>query len=106
MARSYPSCPGSSSPNSSLLLQPTNTLAVTSLPKSFFDPLILGMLRDHFSTFGDINQWVPLQGFRRIIIVYESTYHAEIAKQQCDPILVEDRVKGYVCLSILLTFSH
>jgi len=88
----------SSSLSSPALLQPTNTLAVTSLPKSFFNPLILGMLRDHFAMFGDINQWVPLQGFSRIIIVYESAHHAETAKQQCDPILVEDQIRGYVGL--------
>jgi hypothetical protein len=64
----------------------TNTLAVTSLPRSFFNSLILNMLRDHFATFGEINQWVPLQGFGRIIIVYESAHHAETAKQCCDPI--------------------
>ena len=70
--------------------QPTNTLAVTSLPRSFFDPAILNMLRDHFASFGEINQWVPLQGFGRIIIVYESEHHAETVKRQCDPIVVED----------------
>ncbi|KAF8968268.1 Calcipressin-domain-containing protein [Flammula alnicola] len=69
--------------------QPTNTLAVTSLPKSFFEPLILSMLREHFASFGDINQWVPLQGFGRIIIVYEFEHHAEDAKQKCDPIIVD-----------------
>ncbi|KAF9484962.1 Calcipressin [Pholiota conissans] len=67
----------------------TNTLAVTSLPKAFFDPLILSMLREHFASFGDINQWVPLQGFGRIIIVYEFEHCAEVAKQTCDPIVVD-----------------
>jgi len=47
------------------------------------------MLRDHFASFGDINQWVPLPGFGRIIIVYESEHHAEAVKQQSDPIVVE-----------------
>jgi len=80
-----PSSPPPSPPAS----EPTNTLAVTSLPRSFFDPLILNMLRNHFASFGDINQWVPLPGFGRIIIVYESEHHAEAVKQQCDPILLE-----------------
>ena len=69
--------------------QATNTVMVTSLPKSFFDPLILGMLRDHFSHFGDINQWVPLQGFGRVIVVYEAEHHAELAKRNSDPIIVD-----------------
>ncbi|KAJ3501768.1 hypothetical protein NLJ89_g9194 [Agrocybe chaxingu] len=71
MARSLPSSSGSSSPPSPPASKPTNTLAVTSLPKVFFDPLILNMLRDHFAAFGEINQWVPLQGFGRVIIVYD-----------------------------------
>ncbi|KAF4614423.1 hypothetical protein D9613_003334 [Agrocybe pediades] len=78
-----------SSPSPPPVLEPTNTLAVTSLPKSFFDPLILDMLRDHFSTFGHINQWVPLQGFGRIIIVYEFEHQAELAKQKSDPIVLD-----------------
>ncbi|KAF8898211.1 Calcipressin-domain-containing protein [Gymnopilus junonius] len=87
---SEPSSPSpSSSPPSPPVLQPTNTLAVTSLPKSFFDPLILDMLRDHFASFGEINQWVPLQGFGRIIIVYEHERDAEMAKQKSDPIVVD-----------------
>jgi len=47
------------------------------------------MLRDHFASFGDINQWVPLQGFGRVIIVYESAHHAETAKIHCDPIVID-----------------
>ncbi|KAF9036837.1 calcineurin-binding protein [Panaeolus papilionaceus] len=70
-------------------MESTNTIAVTSVPKSFFDPLILDMLRNHFLSFGDINQWVPLQGFARIIIVYEHDESAERAKQQSDPIVID-----------------
>ncbi|KAJ3551998.1 hypothetical protein NP233_g12975 [Leucocoprinus birnbaumii] len=66
----------------------TNTLAVTSLPKSFFEPVILELLRAHFSSFGAINQWVPLPGFARIIIVYEEEDHAENAKLRSDPIIL------------------
>jgi hypothetical protein len=76
--------------------EPTNTVAVTSVPKSFFDPLILSMLRDHFASYGDINQWVPLQGFGRIIIVYERDESAEMAKLKSDPIVVDGH-GGYVC---------
>ena len=57
------------------------------------------MLRDHFSTFGDINQWVPLQGFGRIIIVYEFAHHAELAKVHSDPIVVDSHEEGLVNFS-------
>lgn len=80
----------SSPPPSPPLSIATNTLAVTSLPRSFFDPVILDMLRDHFASYGEINQWVPLQGFGRIIIVYESEQRAELVKRQCDPIVLEN----------------
>jgi Calcipressin len=80
----------SSAPPSPPTSQLTNTLAVTSLPRSFFDPVIMDMLRDHFASFGEINQWVPLPGFGRIIIVYESEHHAEMVKRQCDPIVLEN----------------
>lgn len=89
----------SSSSGSSPTRQITNTLAVTALPKSFFNPLVLSMLRDHFSTFGDINQWVPLQGFGRIIIVYEFAHHAELAKVHSDPIVVDSHEEGLVNFS-------
>ncbi|KAJ7031090.1 Calcipressin [Mycena alexandri] len=67
----------------------TNTLAVTSLPKEFFQPLLLDVLRDHFTTFGHINRWVPLPGFGRIIIVYTREDDAETAKIHSDPIVLE-----------------
>lgn len=84
LPRTSPS-PPASPPRS----EPTNTLAITSLPKSFFDPLILEVLRGHFASFGDINQWVPLQGFGRVIVVYENEDDAEVVKQRCDPIVLE-----------------
>ncbi|KAH9483642.1 hypothetical protein JR316_0003112 [Psilocybe cubensis] len=87
MARMFLTAPAE--PSSPPVLEPTNTLAVTSLPKSFFDPLILNMLRDHFASFGDINQWVPLPGFGRVIIVYEYDHHAELAKAKSDPIIID-----------------
>jgi hypothetical protein len=88
--------PSSSPPSPS---EPTNTLAVTSLPRSFFDPVILDMLRDHFASFGEINQWVPLPGFSRIIIVYECEHRAELAKRQCDPIVLENTLDQYAFVS-------
>jgi hypothetical protein len=68
--------------------QRTNTVTVTSLPKSFFHPLVLDVLRSHFAVYGEINRWIPLQGFGRIIIVYEVEESAESAKQHCDPVVL------------------
>ncbi|RXW18187.1 hypothetical protein EST38_g7668 [Candolleomyces aberdarensis] len=78
-----------SPPRSPPKSQETNTVTVTALPKSFFDPLILNLLREHFASYGEINQWVPLPGFGRIIVVYEEDHSAEMAKQHSDPILLQ-----------------
>jgi len=80
--------------------QATNTVTVTSLPKSFFDPLVLDMLRNHFAGFGDINQWVPLQGFGRVIVVYEAEQHAELAKRFSDPIVVDGHDSSSIVLRV------
>lgn len=90
-----PSIISSSPPSSSHYYQKTNTVAVTSLPKSYFDPLILDVLRNHFATYGEINQWVPLPGFSRIIIVYTLDEQAELAKQHCDTITLEATTDRY-----------
>ncbi|KAF8644954.1 hypothetical protein AX16_008169 [Volvariella volvacea WC 439] len=68
--------------------QRTNTLAITSLPKSFFHPTILDVLKQHFLGFGEINQWVCLPGFGRIIVVYYDEECAESAKLASDPIVL------------------
>ncbi|KAF7353802.1 hypothetical protein MVEN_01065700 [Mycena venus] len=77
------------SPASPIDVQRTNTLAVTSIPKEFFQPLPLNVLRNHFTTYGHINRWVPLPGFGRIIVVYTREDDAETAKIHCDPIVLE-----------------
>ncbi|KAJ7491084.1 Calcipressin [Mycena latifolia] len=90
MAASYfISLPAPRSPSSPNDIQRTNTLAVTSIPKDFFQPLLLGVLQNHFATYGQINRWVPLPGFGRIIIVYTREDDAETAKIHCDPIILE-----------------
>lgn len=83
---SLPSSRLSSSPPPS---QKTNTITVTGLPKSFFHPLVLDVLRTHFAAYGEINRWVPLPGFGRIIIVYNLEDSAESAKLHCDPIVFQ-----------------
>jgi len=64
------------------------------VPKPFFHPVILDVLRDHFASFGEINRWVPLPGFGRIIVVYRFEDAAEQAKQQCDPIVIQQSHDG------------
>ncbi|KAJ6500715.1 Calcipressin, partial [Mycena sanguinolenta] len=69
--------------------QRTNTLAVTSIPKEFFQPLLLAVLRAHFSAYGTINRWVPLPTFGRILIIFAREDDAEAAKIHSDPIFLE-----------------
>jgi calcipressin-2 len=83
----------SSTPSSPLSLRTsserTNSLILAQLPQSFFDPLVINVLRDHFATYGTINQWVPIAGFARVIIVYNEEDDAERAKLHCDPLVLE-----------------
>jgi hypothetical protein len=81
--------PASESRSSSSDIPATNTVAITSLPRAFFDPLILDLLRTHFENFGEINQWVPLPGFGRVIVVYEHDQSAERAKLHSHPIALQ-----------------
>ncbi|KAG5352653.1 hypothetical protein E4T56_gene9872 [Termitomyces sp. T112] len=74
--------------------QRTNTVAVTQVPKEFFHPVLLDVLRDHFGSYGEINRWAPLPGFGRIIVVYRFEDNAESAKQHCDRITVQRSQDG------------
>lgn len=67
----------------------TNSIAITSVPKSFFNPRTLEVLRNHFAIYGSINQWVPLPGFGRIIVVYYREEDAEEAKQKSDRVIAK-----------------
>jgi hypothetical protein len=84
------------SPSGANDIQRTNTLAVTSLPKEFFEPLLLDVLRSHFATYGEINKFAPLPSFSRIIIVYVSEDDAEKAKIHSDPIVLEQTHDRFV----------
>lgn len=75
--------------------QQTNTITVTRVPKDFFHPVLLDVLRDHFAIYGEINRWAPLPGFGRIIIVYRLEHSAESAKQHCDRIAIQRSQDGY-----------
>ncbi|KAF8839871.1 Calcipressin [Paxillus ammoniavirescens] len=70
-------------------LQPTNTVIITQVPRNFFQPVILEALRDYFAVYGEINRWVPLSSFSRIIVVYYDEESAEQAKRSCDPLTIQ-----------------
>ncbi|EGN96377.1 hypothetical protein SERLA73DRAFT_186104 [Serpula lacrymans var. lacrymans S7.3] len=67
----------------------TNSIVITQLPRSLFQPSILSALQDHFAVYGQINQWVPIASFSRIIVVYYYEDDAERAKLNCDPLIIE-----------------
>jgi len=50
---------------------------------------LIPVLREHFEAYGEINQWVPLLSFGRVVIVYESAESAEEAKVQWDALMVQ-----------------
>lgn len=66
----------------------TNTLVITSLPPSFFAPAVLEALRTHFESYGEVHTWAPIRAFARIILIYYDEEAAELAKEDCDSILV------------------
>ncbi|KAI0689820.1 Calcipressin [Cytidiella melzeri] len=68
----------------------TNTLVITSLPPSFFQPLVLEALRIHFESYGDVHTWAPLKAFARIFLIYYDEEAAELAKEACDNVYVEE----------------
>lgn len=68
----------------------TNSLIIARVPTAFFQqPQLLDLLRDHFETFGEINQWAPMPSFTRIIVVFYHEEAAERAKRTCDPLVLE-----------------
>lgn len=63
----------------------TNTLLIPDVPANFFgcdDALLI--LHDAFAEFGPIYTFVPMKGFRRLMIIYQETAHAMKAKQTLD----------------------
>jgi hypothetical protein len=80
MARSS-STPSSPSSQTS---ERTNSLMVTQISPAVVDRVLL-----HFSTYGEIHQWVSLEkSFARIMIVYKHEEDAELAKLRCGDRLV------------------
>lgn len=87
-------------------VQRTNSLVITQVPTTFFQPSILSVLRDHFATYGEINQWVPISSFSRIILVYFSEDSAELAKHACDPLILTPPHRFVILREKLVFFSH
>jgi len=68
----------------------TNSLIIARVPAEFFQqPQLLDLLRGHFATFGEINQWAPMPSFARVIVVFYHEESAERAKRTCDPLVLE-----------------
>lgn len=80
----------------------TNTIVITSLPMSFFEPVVLEALRTHFASYGDVHTWAPLKAFARIFVIYYDEEAAEMAKETCDNLRVEESEAR----SVLLPFRE
>ncbi|KAL4065192.1 Calcipressin [Scleroderma citrinum] len=69
--------------------EPTNTLIITQVPRTFFQPIILQALRDFFAVYGEITHWVPISCFSRILLIYNGVSPAEQAKANSDPLVIQ-----------------
>lgn len=73
----------------------TNTLAITSTNSSQTSSLLFSpAMRTLFSSYGTIDQWVPLRSFSRILCVYTSPSSAELAKSSLDNVTFADTRLG------------
>lgn len=78
---------------------PTNTLVLAGIPPSFFHPVIIGALRDHFALYGELHTFAPIRAFGRAIIVYYENHAAEKGKLSLDGIEVGG-VPGYPLVTL------
>ncbi|KAI8981448.1 Calcipressin-domain-containing protein [Pilobolus umbonatus] len=63
----------------------TNTLIIPNIPSCFFgcdDAMLL--IHDTFVEYGRLYSFVPMKGFRRLMIIYQETASATKAKQDLD----------------------
>ncbi|EIN07932.1 Calcipressin [Punctularia strigosozonata HHB-11173 SS5] len=67
----------------------TNTVIVTQIPQEFFQSEIIHVLRTHFESYGPLHAFAPLRSFARAILVYYSEDDAEMVKQLCDGVTIE-----------------
>ncbi|WVR08482.1 hypothetical protein IAU60_005537 [Kwoniella sp. DSM 27419] len=64
--------------------EPTNTLALLLPHQALFAPPVLQLLRDHYSSYGEIAHWAPVRAFGRAIVVFVREDDAERAKKEGD----------------------
>lgn len=67
----------------------TNTLALLLPHLSLFQPPSLRLLKEHYSSFGQIVHWAPVKGFGRVIIVYSTDEEAAYAKKEGDRLFLD-----------------
>ena len=67
----------------------TNTLIVTKVPPSLLHSSVTPSLKEFFARHGNIEAWVPLSSFERVVVVYSTVEAAERAKEGMDWTLVE-----------------
>lgn len=67
----------------------TNTLALLLPHLSLFQPPSLRLLKEHYSSFGEIVHWAPVRGFGRVIIVYRTEEEAGYAKREGDRLYLD-----------------
>lgn len=85
-----PTYPNGSSHGGTLHEASTNTLIVTRVPPSLLQSSAAPSLRDFFASYGNIEAWIPLTSFERIVVVYTHDSDAERAKLGLDFTLVQD----------------
>ncbi|OZJ06180.1 hypothetical protein BZG36_01022 [Bifiguratus adelaidae] len=74
----------------------TNTLTIPNIPLAFYQiPDILPAIHAKFATFGPIYKFIPIKGFRRILIIYMETLHAMVAKDVMDRIMLPWNEDGH-----------
>lgn len=61
----------------------TNSL-ILLLPPSLFSPTLLPLFQAHFSTYGELVLWTPLEKLGRCLVAYEEVESAVAARREMD----------------------
>ena len=65
------------------MVTPTNSL-ILLLPASLFHPSLLPLFRAHFSSYGSMVLWTPLEKLGRVLVAYEEVTEATEARAEMD----------------------
>lgn len=68
---------------------PSNTL-VCLFPPALFGPELLPLFEAHFSSYGTVAAWTPLERLGRVLVVYEDVESATAARREMDGFVWED----------------